>query len=392
MADKKLISIIRQGVSRWNLWRRQNPQARVDLNEADLAGMDLRGALLGRVVLDYANLSGADLSGADLSGADLSGTNLIKARLVNANLADASLEEANLFEADLHAVNFCDASLSGCNLTRARLRAACLPGCDLRGANATRADLRDADLADTHLCETDLSGANLRGADLRRAAFIKTDLSGTSFAFACLGETIFAATSLRNAKSLHLCGHHGPSSIDYLTLASSGALPEKFLRGCGLPDEFVARLPEFRAEAARFPFCFICHAPRDGAFAQRLHDALQALGIRCWRVEPSPISGGQLEDAAGLTGKVLLCCSRSSLESSWLDNEIQQALMREERLGGSSSALLMLDLDGGVHHPALSDWKKKCLLSRPGFGFTGWRAGGSVFKKQVRKLAGQLSF
>lgn len=390
MADDNQISILRQGVSRWNTWRKQNPQARVDLSEGDLARADLRGALLGQASLDYSNLSRADLSGADLRAANLSSANLVGAILAGANLSDALLEETNLYAADLSAASLCDAMLKGSNLTRAKLRAACLVGCDLRGANATRADLRDADMVEANLCETDLTGANLRRADLHRAEFIKSDLTETSFAFAFLGETVFAATSLRYSKGLHLCRHRGPSSLDHLTLVTAGALPEKFLCGCGLSRRFIALLPKTQAGESRFPFYFIRYDARDAAFAQRLHDELQAIGVRCWRIEPSPIPGRQVEVTTRLGDMVLLCCSKSSLSASCLDNEIQRALMKEERTGRKSKAFMVLDLDGSLSDPAWSDWKKLCLRSRTVFDFQGWRVGGLGFKKQVRRLVAQL--
>jgi uncharacterized protein YjbI with pentapeptide repeats len=66
MADEEQLAILRQGPEAWNAWRREQPDAQVNLREAYLGGANLRGA----------NLIGADLTGADLIAVDLRGANL----------------------------------------------------------------------------------------------------------------------------------------------------------------------------------------------------------------------------------------------------------------------------------------------------------------------------
>ena len=98
-----LREILLRGSEFWNNWRRDNPDAFINLSGADLSGADLSHANLGRVFLSGANLSGADLSGADLS----------RAKLIEANLSGANLSGAFLIEADLSGVNLSGANLSG---------------------------------------------------------------------------------------------------------------------------------------------------------------------------------------------------------------------------------------------------------------------------------------
>ena len=62
MANPEHLKILEQGVEGWNKWRKENPDVRPDLIEANLEGANLSGAHL-RV----ANLEGANLSGANLS-------------------------------------------------------------------------------------------------------------------------------------------------------------------------------------------------------------------------------------------------------------------------------------------------------------------------------------
>jgi hypothetical protein len=113
----------------------------------------------------------------------------------------------------------------------------------------------------------DLSEANLSGADLSGAR---------------LRETTFANTTLNNVQGLDACVHRGPSSIDYRTIAKSGPLPLVFLRGCGLPDEFIDYLPSLLNQAIQFYSCFISYSTQDQAFAERLYADLQNKNVRCW--------------------------------------------------------------------------------------------------------------
>src|SRR3989304_3322395 len=73
MANKTHISILKKGTVAWNPWRKQNPNARIDLHGADLRNMDLSSM----------SLRGADFRGADLQSAFMMGTNLTNATLTN---------------------------------------------------------------------------------------------------------------------------------------------------------------------------------------------------------------------------------------------------------------------------------------------------------------------
>jgi len=89
--------MLKQGVTAWNAWRRENPNIRPDLSNADLSGADLSGANLARANLREAVLFKANLTGADLSGADLSGADLSLAPLVSADLTGAVLTGCRIY-------------------------------------------------------------------------------------------------------------------------------------------------------------------------------------------------------------------------------------------------------------------------------------------------------
>jgi len=204
MANSEHLKILKQGVNAWNQWRLENPEM-----IPDLEGAGLRGA----------HLSGADLRWADLFGAELTEVNLRRANLGGAHLRMANLRKADLF-----------------------------------GANLRGADLREA---------------NLDGADLGEVEFIRADLSGASlvdsdFTNAFVGLTVFGDNDLSTVKWLERVRHRGPSIIGIDTIyKSKGNIPEVFLRGCGVPEDFIVYMRSLVGKAIEFYSCFISYSSKD---------------------------------------------------------------------------------------------------------------------------------
>ncbi|MFP5273701.1 pentapeptide repeat-containing protein [Coleofasciculus sp.] len=68
MANKEQLAILSQGVEAWNDWRKQNPDARVNLR-----GHSFKGKDLSQVNFSHANIQGANFTNAKLIGANFSG-------------------------------------------------------------------------------------------------------------------------------------------------------------------------------------------------------------------------------------------------------------------------------------------------------------------------------
>ncbi|MGP8252051.1 MAG: toll/interleukin-1 receptor domain-containing protein [Terracidiphilus sp.] len=109
MANPQHLDKLLEGVEAWNRWRRENPEIRPYLREADLSraelnGVNLAGAHLGEVNFFSSNLSGSDLRGANLIGIDLS-----EADLNGADLTGAWAARALFVNIDLRGVRGLDA-------------------------------------------------------------------------------------------------------------------------------------------------------------------------------------------------------------------------------------------------------------------------------------------
>jgi hypothetical protein len=286
MANEEHLEILKQGWEVWTQWRKENPDIRPDLRKADLSGANLF-----RADLSGANLFGAILRGAVLRGADFRGT-------------------------DLRGVDLIATDLGG----------ACFRGVNLRGMKLSGANLMGADLSGANLSRADLGGTDLRAAGLSQA-----DLSQ-----ATVGFTVFADLDLSAVKGLETIRHLGPSTIGIDTIYKSrGKIPEVFLRGCGVQDNFIAYMGSLTGKAFEYYSCFISYSTKDEAFAQRVYADLQHKGVRCW-FAPEDIRGGeklydQIDQAIRLHDKLLLVLSEHSIHSQWVMTEIRRARKAEAR-------------------------------------------------------------
>jgi hypothetical protein len=181
-------------------------------------------------------------------------------------------------------------------------------------------------------------------ANLVDTYFLGTNLKDADFTFAHVGNTVFSNVDLSVAKGLDEVKHYGPSHIGIDSMyRSGGKLPQRFLRGCGVPDDLIAFIPSHfgMQNAIQFYSCFISYSTKDESFAKSLHARMQAEHLRVW-FAPEDIKAGQklheqIEHAIQLHDRLLLVLSENSMQSEWVITEIRNARSVEllER-GGSS--------------------------------------------------------
>jgi hypothetical protein len=355
MADEEQVKRLQQGVLEWNKWRNANREIPVDLSGADLSDADLRGAVLTNANLGGTNLHVTNLSDANLSGADLRG----------ANLGITNLSGADLRGAIMHSVHLATTNLSGANLS----------GADLSQANLYEANLSGADLSGASLFLATLHSINLKGANL-----IKTKLN----------ETIFSTVDLTGITGLEQCIHNGPSTIDHRTLQISGPLPLAFLRGVGLPDNFIEYLPSLLNQPIQHYSCFISYSSQDDEFAHRIHADLQNSEVRCWFAPHDLPIGDKILDALDaairLRDKVVLILSEHSIKSDWVEDEVTAGFEEERKRG--QIVLFPVRLDEAVLHTNEA-WASK-LRGRNIGDFRNWKDH-DVYKKSFARVLRDLT-
>jgi hypothetical protein len=338
MADEEAVKRLQQGALEWNKWR-----------------------------TDY-----FDRNRPDLHGVNLSDPNLIRAYLMNQLTAFRNL-----------------ANLSGANLSGANLSGANLRNADLGIANLSGADLSKANLTNANLSAADLSGADLSGAGLRKANLTGASLKGANLENARLGATIFGDVDLTGVTGLEQCIHDGSSVINHSTL-QYGPLPIAFLRGVGLPDNFIDYLPSLLNQAIQHYSCFISYSTKDQEFAERLHADLQNKGVRCWFAPHDLPIGDKILDAIDaairLRDKVVLILSEHSITSNWVEDEVTAGFEEERKRG--QTVLFPVCLDEAVMNTHEA-WAAK-LRARNIGDFRKWKDH-DVYKQSLARVLRDLT-
>jgi len=224
---------------------------------------------------------------------------------------------------DLSGANLSGANLSEANLSDANLFGANLSGTNLSGANMRRAYLVGANLSETDLSETDLSEANLSRANLANTIFLRTQLEAT----------IFGLTDLSTAKGLGSVEVSSACVIDFPTLRASKNLPKEFMTKLGVPDLLIEYLPDFYNPALMIYPAFLSHSWADKEFVRKLYGALTELGVTAWLDEKKMKPGDNIHDSIneGIKhyDKMILVCSERSLNSWWVEKELEKVYEKE---------------------------------------------------------------
>jgi uncharacterized protein YjbI with pentapeptide repeats len=314
MAIPQHLDVLKQGVLAWNKWREENPG-----NEPDLAGVKLSKANLKK-----ANLSETDLRWADLTAANLGGANLNRADLRRAILSRTNFNLANLSEANLSETYLC-----GANISKADLRKAIFIRSDLASVDLSESDIRRADFRWAYLIKAKFNGADLSGANLIEANLSKSELNRSNLSEAFVAWSCFGDNDLSHTMGLEKVKHFGPSTIGIDTIyRSEGKIPEEFLRGAGVPEHFITYTGYLNAKAFECNSCFISYSGKDRNFVEKLNANLQKEGIRCWFAPDE---------------KLLIVLSEFSIESAWIQQEVEAAL--EEEHNRNRSVLFPIRLD-----------------------------------------------
>lgn len=367
MANSKILEAVKEGRQALAKFRANNPSVLLDLTDADLKGADLRGMNFRRALLVGAKLARADLSGANLSEADLTRANLKAATLNKTDFRRANCFKTLLSEADATEADFQRTNLNGADLSKAQL---------------TRASFVEADFS-----KAELSDANVMGTDFSRARF--QDTHGSRL---ICGWTRWGNCDLTQLTGLNSVIHRGPSSLGLDTwIRSRGQIAAEFLRGSGLPDDFVAALQAIPCSSTS---CFVRFSHEDLSFAERITESLRSVGQVCW-LDEMPDAGRsepplEAQFDFQTPNKVLLLASKSSLTSPWIEAEVGRILEREQLLKKETNQevkiLLPLLLDGFLFGGDAKGKHDKAIAARVVADFNGWRRNDTKFDEVFPKV------
>lgn len=400
MANPEHLELVRAGSAALNAWRAAHPGVQLDLSGADLRRIELTAEKFPGPETLVKNLrDGTTMLYRNARPANLSGADLRRARLGGADLTDADLSSADIREA----------SLKGVSLARAMIRMADCRGADLSWSDLGWSSVADSDLSAARLVRSDLMGANLSGVLFRNAVlhevhFSEVQLRDAVFHGAHFSRTIFSGTDLGTANwsgSQHSERCYIDSASLYRTAATiaQGRMRrrelEAFLDRCGLEIDVLELFRASIGQPIEFYSAFISYSRADRDFALALYDALQVRGVKCWLDERELLPGDELYEeiarAVRVHDKVLLCCSEASLQSWWVENEIDIVFEREQqraREGRKQLSLIPLNVDG--HLFSWESGRAAQIRKRLAADFVGWKEDTGKFTEQVERLARAL--
>jgi hypothetical protein len=220
-----------------------------------------------------------------------------------------------------------------------------------------------------------LTNAYLAGAVIKDA-----NLKDLNMAEAHLDGTLLSFVDLSTVQGLDTVRHSGPSSIGIETIyRSQGKIADAFLRGAGVPDNFITYAKSLTGDALEFYSAFISYSTTDEEFANRLYADLQAEGVRCW-FAPEDLKIGE---SIRVHDKLLLVLSEHSILSRWVEDEVETAFERERR--ENRIVLFPIRLDGAVRETD-NAWAAVIRRARHIGDFSRWKDHDSYKKAFARLL------
>jgi hypothetical protein len=175
---------------------------------------------------------------------------------------------------------------------------------------------------------------------------------------------------------LRITWDQGPSNLTLYSIQ----LPQDgnaihFLRGAGVPDEWIDDYRARMMHPVQYHSCFISYAHQDEDLTYRLNADLQNKGVRCW-FAPHDMKIGdnirpRIDEAIHLQDKLLLILSEHSVASDWVEHEVETALARERR--DKRTILFPIRLDEAILEHKHTGWPALVQNERHIGDFTGWK-------------------
>jgi len=142
-----------------------------------------------------------------------------------------------------------------------------------------------------------------------------------------------------------------------------------------------------------YPSCFISYSSKDDAFAQQLHSDLQNKGIQCWFAPHDLPIGARTRDeidiAIRVRDKLLVILSEKSIDSDWVEEEVEIALEKERNTDHRRTVLFPIRIDNAVLETK-RPWARKLRRERNIGAFLRWRDS-DAYQKSLQRLLRDLA-
>jgi|CXWL01.1.fsa_nt_gi uncharacterized protein YjbI with pentapeptide repeats len=368
----KKLTIFKQNVNKWNkeqglgkavdVFKLASPPHK-ELNFHDFSNQALDTIDFSSLVIGCSTFQNALLSYARFCESRLAGTDFQGATLIGADFSFARCNGTEMFFLDKEDT------------------------CASQNTRFNNAILDRAIFHNAFLSRADFSNASLQGTK-----FVSADLTDACFENAVLDNTVFSGVDLSTIIGLDTVTHKGRSYIDLETLIlSKGKISEKFLRGCGVSNQFIEYLPSLVAgNVIQYYSCFISYSSSDEGFTKRLHVDLQDNGVRCWYAPEDMKIGARIRPAIDqsirIHDKLLIVLSENSIRSKWVEKEIETAFEKERK--DDQVVLFPIRLDNAVMETNEA-WAADIRRTRNIGDFSNWKDHDS-YQKSLKKLLESL--
>jgi TIR domain len=169
----------------------------------------------------------------------------------------------------------------------------------------------------------------------------------------------------------------------------SGDLSTYYIDEADLPTDGLEHdlVITFESPDPQFYSCFISYSSKDDEFARRLHTDLKDASVEC-SFAPEDMKIGDrirtwIDEVIRLRQKLLLVLSENSIDSAWVEQEVETALEKERETG--STVLFPIRLDDAVME-SKSGWAAHIRRTRHIGDFSRWRDQGAYQEALERLL------
>lgn len=159
-----------------------------------------------------------------------------------------------------------------------------------------------------------------------------------------------------------------------------------------IPENFVDYLPSLVGGAMKMNSCFLSHSSSDGSFVEHLYRDLQEARVRCFYapkdLKIGAITRDSIETEIHVHDKLLLVLSKNSIDSQWVEHEVEAALeveRKEKRL-----VLFPIMIDDAAFK-SKKGWVSNLRRQRNIGNFSKWKDSAryhEAFSKLLADLAG----